>query len=289
MVTVGELQRDARRRLAEAGVETAALDARLIVQHELGLSHETLIAEPGLQIGRTGRDAVNASIARRLDHEPVSRIIGEREFFGRAFTVTRDVLDPRPDTETLIEQVLEIARLKEGQQGHLRIADIGTGSGAIIATLLAELGTARGTAVDISAAALKVARLNAASLAVEDRLEFVCTSWLEGVIGRYDIIVSNPPYIETSTIKSLAPEVARYDPILALDGGIDGLAAYRAIVPQAFERLEPGGFLCLEVGAGQGTIVHELMMEHGFVDSGPILALRYDLAGHFLVVTGQKP
>ncbi|NNE23787.1 MAG: peptide chain release factor N(5)-glutamine methyltransferase [Rhizobiales bacterium] len=285
MVTVGELQRDARRRLAEAGVETAALDARLIVQHELGLTHETLIAEPGLQVDQTGRDAVNASIARRLDHEPVSRIIGEREFFGRAFAVTRDVLDPRPDTETLIEQVLEIARLKD----HLRIADIGTGSGAIIATLLAELGTALGTAVDVSGAALDVARLNATALAVEDRLEFVQTSWLEGVRGPYDVIVSNPPYIETSMIKSLSPEVARYDPILALDGGADGLAAYRAIVPQAFERLEPSGFLCLEVGARQATMVHELMTEHGFLDSGPIPTLRYDLAGHVRVVTGQKP
>jgi len=289
MVSVSELQREMRRRLDEAGVETAALDARLIVQHELDLTHEVLIADPDRQVGQAEIDAINASVVRRLDHEPVSRIIGEREFFGRSFIVTPDVLDPRPDTETLIEQVLDIARLETMQTGQLRIADIGTGSGAIIATLLAEVDYASGVAVDISAAALEVARLNAASLGLGQRLEFVQTSWLEGVTGRYDVIVSNPPYIETSTIKSLPPQVARFDPMLALDGGADGLTAYRMIAPQAFDCLETGGYLCLEVGAGQATMVLELIDECGFMDSGPVPALRHDLAGHARVVTGQKP
>ena len=289
MASVGELQREARRRLAEAGVETAALDARLIVQHELGISHEALIADPGLPVDQAGCDAIDASLARRLEHEPVSRIIGEREFFGRTFKVTPDVLDPRPDTETLIEHVLEIARLKAAPGEQLRIADIGTGSGAIITTLLAELESACGTAVDVSRAALDVARSNALAIGVVDRLEFVETSWLDGLSGPYDVIVSNPPYIEANTISSLPPEVARFDPVLALDGGVDGLMAYRAIIPQAFERLEPGGYLCLEIGAGQAKIVLDLLAECGFADGGPVPALRQDLAGHDRVVTGQKP
>lgn len=289
MVGIGELQRDVRRRLAEAGVETAALDARLIVQHALRLSHEALIADPDRQVDPVGRDAIEASIVRRLDHEPVSRIIGEREFFGRSFIVTPDVLDPRPDTETLIEQVIDIARLEPRTTGRLRIADIGTGSGAIIVTLLAELDEASGLVVDISAAALEVARLNAASLGVEERLEFVQSSWLAGLTGRCDVIVSNPPYVATRTIETLPPEVARFDPILALDGGADGLTAYRHIVPQAFDCLEPGGYLCLETGSGQANMVLELIIGCGFIDSAPIPALRHDLAGHVRVVTGQKP
>lgn len=285
-VTVGKLQHEARQKLAAAGVKTAALDARLILQHATGLSHETLIAEPERSVGKVEKMAVNASLMRRLDHEPVSRIIGEREFFGRGFAVSADVLDPRADTETLIEQVLDVAKILGSR---LRIADAGTGSGAIIATLLAELPKATGTAIDISAPALAVARSNAHRLAVSDRVEFVQASWLEGVSGPFDVIVSNPPYIETRVIDQLSPEVARFDPHIALDGGNDGLDAYRAIIPQAIERLTSGGYLCLEIGAGQADAVLELMADAGFSDGGTVAERRFDLSGHVRVVTGRKP
>lgn len=289
MVTIGQIQREARERLASAGIESAALDARLIIQHALGLNHEALIAEPDRPVELAEGAAVNASLERRLGHEPMSRIIGEREFYGRNFIITPDVLDPRPDTETLIDKVLEIVRLREPRSDRLRIADIGTGSGAIIVTLLAELAGATGTATDISPLALAVARVNAKEMAVEERVEFEQTSWLDTLTGTYDVIVSNPPYIETKAIRLLAPEVAQFDPLISLDGGHDGLAAYRAIVAQAFARLERGGHLCLEIGVGQTDAVLELIIAAGFAGCGADSRRSPDLSGRVRVVTVRKP
>ena len=279
-----QLQDEIRRQLSAAGIAASALDARSIIQHVTGLSHEALITEPGRPVSNAELDAVQSCLRRRLDHEPVSRIIGSREFYGRDFIVTPDVLDPRPDTETLIEQVLDIARCTKVQ----RIADIGTGSGAIIVTLLAELADATGTATDISASALEVARRNAQALGVGERVEFARTSWLENICGPYDVIVSNPPYIESNQIECLAPDVARFDPHQALDGGADGLECYRMLIPQAFARLTTGGYLCLEVGAGQDDAVLEVMTQSGFSAAGAVVSRRCDLGGHIRVVTGRK-
>ena len=282
-VTVGQLQREAREKLTSCGVESASLDARLLIQHELGISHEGLIADPARPVTDVDKGAIHASLERRLRHEPVSRIIGLREFFGREFIVTPDVLDPRPDTETLIEQVLAIAQMSAVSH----IADLGTGSGAIIATLLAELPNSSGMATDVSAAALLVAEQNADRLGVGGRVRFVQTSWLDDLDGPFDVIVSNPPYIVTNTIDTLAPDVAHFDPRGALDGGADGLDAYRTIIPQAYQKLKPGGYLCFEVGAGQADDIVDLMASAGFVPGHQVEQRRRDLNGHVRVVSAQ--
>ncbi|MGI9463558.1 MAG: peptide chain release factor N(5)-glutamine methyltransferase, partial [Aestuariivirgaceae bacterium] len=225
---LGQLQQSARRRLTAAGIETPALDARLIIQHALGMTHEALIASPDRLVDHQQSRHIDVLLARRERREPVSRITGEREFYGRPFLITPDVLDPRPDTETLIDQVVDIARTGFETERPLRLLELGTGSGAIVVTLLAELVSASATATDVSDLALSVARHNAQQLVGLERIDFVETSWFDGICGEYDVIASNPPYISTKAITQLAPEVADYDPLLALDGGRDGLGAYRA-------------------------------------------------------------
>ena len=282
------LRRDLCDRFSKAGIESAALDARLIVQHALHLSHEQLIGLGGRAISDEELAEVEKLAQRRLDREPVSRIVGKREFFGREFEINPDVLDPRADTETLIEQALAAAAHIDEADCDLRIADVGSGSGAIIVTLLAELSGATGAAVDISRSALRVARCNAIRHGVLDRLDLVEMSWLSEMQQLFDIIVSNPPYIESGEFANLAPEVRDFDPGLALDGGVDGLAAYRALVPQATRCLKPGGCLILEVGAGQHEDVLNLMKLAGLGACEAVPAFRKDLSGIIRVVTGWK-
>ena len=260
----------ARRLLASAGIATAALDARLLLQAAAQLRHEQLIADPARPVAAEAVAAFRQMVARRTAREPVSRILGAREFYGRVFAVTSAVLDPRPDTETLIDEALR--HMKPGA----RILDIGTGSGAIIVTLLAECPQTTGVATDVSAAALAVARGNAESLGVAARLEFLQTGWCEGVAGVFDLIVSNPPYIAPGEIARLEAEVRDFDPWLALDGGADGLDAYRAIAAEAGSHLAAGGHLLVEIGAGQETPVEAIFAAGGLAR----LAARADLGGH---------
>jgi release factor glutamine methyltransferase len=262
------------RTFAAQGIESAASDARVLLRGLLGIDGAALITAPEQRLGDAAT-RIGDAVRRRIAHEPVSRILGVREFYGREFVVTPDVLDPRPDTETVVDLALEIVRSKDLQREAIRVADIGTGSGILIATLLAELPNARGIATDVSAAALTVARKNAERLGVAERASFVATQGLDGCAGPFDLVVSNPPYIPTGDIEGLDPEVRDYDPRLALDGGMDGLSVYRAIAEIA--RSGRGAMsLVVEVGAGQAPDVANIFGAAGWRYIGQ----KMDLGGH---------
>jgi len=286
MIMPGDLQiRDClvalRKKLSDNGIETADLDARLLVQAATGMDHAGMIMSPERLLNRVEMAAVEEMLQRRLKREPVSRILGEREFYGREFIVTGDVLDPRSDTETLINLALTVATGRPSCD----ILDIGTGTGAIIITLLCELAQAKGVASDISKAALEVARANACRHGVEERLDLVETAWCADIKQKFDIIVSNPPYIATETIDHLDRDVRDYDPHLALDGGRDGLEAYRQLALQSPARMRSGAVILLEIGFDQADKVAELFLGQGFVAHSKIEMINKDIAGNDRVVT----
>ena len=210
--------RSARDRLEAVGVERASLDARMLLLDGLGLPHSVIVAEPNLALTPEELERLEAMLARRLAREPVSRILGWREFYGRNFKITPEVLDPRPDTEVLVDAALKEIDKRRGADHACRFLDIGTGSGAIAVSLLAERPAWRGVATDLSGGALKVAGENAAAHNLADRLELLETSWAAGVSGPFDLIVSNPPYIAPAEMAGLMPEVKEHDTrALALD------------------------------------------------------------------------
>ncbi len=266
----------ARQALVAADIDGSALDARLLMQAATGLSHEVLVASPDAKLTADAAESFSAFLDRRLAHEPISRILGTREFYGRDFLVTPAVLDPRGDTEALIGLVLDLPRLNHG-----RLIDIGTGSGAIAVTLLAEMLSYTGVAVDLSADALHIAKTNALANGVSGRLQFHQGSWFEGITEKFDLIVSNPPYIPHGDIDGLGAEVRNFDPHLALDGGADGLFAYRALASGARLRLTAEGVIALEIGAGQEADVMRIFVSHGFSPLGQ----RKDLGGHLRAVS----
>lgn len=274
MPTVKQLLAQARIQLADT--ETPSLDARLLLQHASGLSHAELVAEQDLGLSPEVEAHFNALVARRAAYEPVSRILGCREFYGRTFTVTRDVLDPRADTETIVEMCLPFK--------PMRILDLGTGSGILAITLLAECGKATAVAVDVSPAALKVAGANAVVLGVMERLLLVESSWFSGVTGQFDLIVSNPPYIPLNEVPGLDVEVRDHDPHLALAGGADGLDCYRLIATGAGAHLSAGGVVVLEIGAGQASDVIQVFEARGFA----LQQQRADLGGHVRALAFQR-
>ena len=257
--------------LEQAEIETAALDARLLLQHAARVAHEELIAEPHRLISGKAGLSYRSMIARRCAHEPVSQIIGRREFYGRDFKITPAVLDPRPDTETLVEAALSFLP----QDRPSTVLDLGTGSGAIIVSLLVERSLAEGAASDLSPAALAVARANAHRHGVAPRLTLIETSWWRGISGSFDLIVSNPPYIPHGAIADLETEVRNFDPATALDGGPDGLEAYRRITGGALAHLRHGGSILVEFGDGQSNAVTSIFQERGF----SIANQRTDLGG----------
>jgi release factor glutamine methyltransferase len=248
----------AAERLRQAGCETPDLDARLLLQAATGLTREDVILEPGRSLPAGELQHFETLIERRARREPVSRILGEREFYGRTYRVTPETLDPRPDTETLIDAAL--ALMPQGA----RILDLGTGTGAIAVTLLAERPDATALATDISPAALAVAAENAERAGVAERLRLMHGSWFEPVSGVFDIIVSNPPYIPAGDIAALSPDVRNFDPILALVGGEDGLDPYRAISACAARHLAEAGHVLVEIGAGQADEVEAIFAALGF-------------------------
>jgi release factor glutamine methyltransferase len=260
-----------------ARIETPELDARLLLCHAAGLTQEAYVAAPEALLAKDAAARFDAMIARRLEGEPVSRIVGAKEFCGRTFAVDRHTLDPRPDTETLIEAALDTLA-REGRRGErLRILDLGTGTGCILLTLLAELPLARGVGSDVSEGALATARRNARDLGVGDRASFVAGDWFEPIEGKFDIVVSNPPYIASAEIAELAREVG-YDPLLALDGGEDALDAYRRIASGVGRILNPGGLVFLEIGETQAEPVLGLLRDSGLkIDAGA--SVWTDLAG----------
>ncbi len=260
-LSVGEALRRGAARLRRAGVEAASRDARLLLAEATGQDRSRLIAFPERPLSARELAAYQAFLTRRARREPVSRILGRREFWSLDLAVTADTLDPRPETEILVEAVL--ARLPAPGAG-LRILDLGCGSGCILLALLTALSGARGLGVDRSAAAVEVARGNAQALGLQRRAAFRVGDWAGGLEGRWQAIVSNPPYIVESEIEDLAPEVRVYDPRPALSGGPDGLDAYRVLLPQAARLLASNGLLALEFGAGQADAVQRLAEAAGF-------------------------
>lgn len=297
-----------KEQLKQADIDTPTLDVRVLVQHVTGLSHSDLIV--GAEISEDHRAEIDKLIERRVAGEPVSKIIGVKEFYGRDFITTRDTLDPRSDTETLVQQALKFAKenygphpttfplpMGEGNEASaladsevgegLRILDLGTGTGCIILTLLAELPNATGVAADLSPAALEVAHRNAELLNLDSRVTFIESDWFENVEGQFDIIVSNPPYIPESNIESLQKEVRIYDPILALRGGKDGLDPYKNIFSHYKSYLKPGGRLLCEIGCWQDEDITRLIEE----SESRLVGITHDIAGIPRVVeisTGEK-
>jgi release factor glutamine methyltransferase len=258
-----------------AGIEGAETDARVLVGHALRLDRGKLISQSDRILEAREIDVISALAARRLRHEPVPRILGKKEFWSLGLAVTPDVLVPRPETETVVEVALDFVVRGGLRMEKLRILDIGTGSGALLLALLHELPNATGTGTDTSNAALQVARDNAVSLGFGPRCSFIVCDIASDVQGPFDLIVSNPPYIARADIASLPPEVRDYDPMMALDGGDDGLAAYRAIAADAKRLLAAGGKLFVELGKGQEPSVRGLFAQAGLkVDPA-----RKDLAG----------
>jgi release factor glutamine methyltransferase len=281
--TLGAAHRRASALLQKAGVDSPSLDARLLLQAATGLTHAQLIA--GELDELTQAQAFNTLIQRRCQREPVSRILGEREFHGLTFKLSSQTLDPRPDTETVVDAALQLA----GAQNGLRILDLGTGTGAILLSLLAALPTATGLATDISTNALATAQTNATRLGLTERVQFICSNWFEMIEGTFDLIVSNPPYIPDADIESLSPEVRFHDPRQALSGGPDGLAPYRIIVAQAPHFLKPGGHLLVEIGLGQQTDIRTLMQRAGLILPASLPGELCDLGGIARVIAGMKP
>lgn len=262
------------RMFADNGIETAPRDARFLLQGILGVDGAQLLSGSARPLSDSA-GSVSDAVRRRLAHEPVSRILGRRDFYGREFIVTPDVLDPRPDTEAVIDLALDVIKSSELSGRALTIADIGTGSGILIATMLAEFPDAKGVATDISPAALEVARRNAERLGVADRVSFVATSGLDGCFGPFDLLISNPPYISKDEIAGLEPEVRDFDPVVALDGGADGLDIYREIARNAVKLQRPL-LIVLEVGWTQADAVEAIFVAVG---ARP-LGRRADLGGH---------
>jgi release factor glutamine methyltransferase len=272
-------------RFEAAGIESAALDARMLTGAALRLDLTGLIAQGPRQLTTDDAARLDAFARRRLAGEPVARILGTKEFWGLSLKLSADTLVPRPDTETVVEAALEILRAEGRTHAPLRIADLGTGSGAILLALLTELPNATGVGTDLSAAALDTAKANAQRLGLAPRADFMISDYAGGLSDPFDLIVSNPPYIRSADIASLAPEVRGHDPHLALDGGGDGLEAYRRIAPQAAGLLSPGGLLVLEIGQGQDCDVARLVAAVGLTIAGPA---RVDLAGIGRAVAARK-
>ncbi|MBM3608518.1 MAG: peptide chain release factor N(5)-glutamine methyltransferase [Alphaproteobacteria bacterium] len=278
--TIAGAQAQAAKLLQAAGIDSAAADSRLLLQHVSGLSHAQILSRGDDAPGKEILARYIQLIERRLKREPVSRITGTRAFWTAQFEVSSATLDPRPETETLVEFVL--AWIQQRPVRTLRILDLGTGSGAILCSLLSALPEASGIGTDISTQACDVARRNVQRLQLEARARIMNTSWAEGIPGPFDIIVSNPPYIATAELEKLEPEVRCYDPLSALDGGVDGLEAYRIIVSMSRPLLAPGGLFAVEIGAGQDAQVSGLIRQAGFLDAGS----KADLQGICRVVAG---
>jgi release factor glutamine methyltransferase len=264
-LTLGEALQQATGELRRTGIDGAGDDARRLLSASLGLSAAQVLARPERLLSAEEADAFFRRIARRTAREPVSRILGEREFYGRTFAVSPATLDPRPDSETLIEAVLGLAAEAGSPARPLSILDVGTGSGCLLLTLLAELRHAAGVGTDVSVAALDIARANAGRLGVDDRAQWLAADALDAVGGPFDILISNPPYIPTGQIAALEAEVRCHDPLCALDGGEDGLRFFHRLVAR-MPHVAPDGWSVLEVGHDQADAVAALLAAHGSTD-----------------------
>ncbi len=284
--TVETARRELTARFRSGGIDLPELDARMLLGAMLKLDLTGMIASANRPLTADESTRLDEFARRRLAGEPVARILGVTEFWGLALKLSPATLVPRPDTETVVELALEMLRAASHPNQRLRIADIGTGSGAILLALLSEWPDAYGVGTDISEAALQTAHGNAADLGLGGRAGFVACDYAAALSGRFDLIASNPPYIRAADIAGLSTEVREHDPRAALDGGADGLGAYRALIPQAAKLLAPGGALVVEVGQGQGGDVEGMMTAAGLIRERPA---KVDLAGIRRAVAGRKP
>ena len=285
----GQTVEDARRALTShlksGGITSAELDARLLVGHALGLDLTGMIGAANRRLTPEEAHRLAEFAERRLAGEPVARILGVKEFWGLSLQLSPATLVPRPDTETVVEFAIDIWRSEHGGRPR-SIVDIGTGSGAILLALLSEWREATGVGTDISPTALQTAEANARRLGFASRAAFVACNYASALSGTFDLIVSNPPYIRSADIAELEREVRQYDPRSALDGGADGLDAYRQIVAESARLLAPGGTLIVEAGSGQSSAIAELMSASGLTSQRPPKA---DLAGVPRAVSSRKP
>ncbi|MCZ4091721.1 peptide chain release factor N(5)-glutamine methyltransferase [Sinorhizobium psoraleae] len=262
--TLDHLLAESRDRLKAASIETAAVDARHLISGLLGLSLAAMMARGGEAVDDAVAARIRAAVERRAAREPVYRILGEREFYGLTLKLSKDTLEPRPDTETLVDCMIPHVRRIVANKGTCRIIDLGIGTGAICLALLDEVLEARGLGTDISEDALATARENAERNGLAGRFQTLRSNWFEEVGGRFDVIVSNPPYIQSKVVEELEPEVKFHDPAAALDGGDDGLNAYRAIALHADRHLEADGVIGLEIGFDQKQAVTALFAAQRF-------------------------
>ena len=268
MTTLGPLLRHVRTSLEQAGKPEAALDARVLVEHFTGTSRTDAITDPQRPVSEEHAEAVLAALARRIGGEPVHRIIGAREFYGMRLTLSPGTLEPRPDTEALVDLVLPFVRAAADRHGTCQILDLGTGTGAIALALLSQEPRAQAVGADISGDALATAAINADMTGNTGRFQAVRSHWYSEIEGRFHIIVSNPPYITSKDVLSLEREVRDHDPLAALDGGPDGLAAYRVIAAGAAQHLEEGGIAAVEIGHDQSDAVAGIFAAAGFRSAG---------------------
>lgn len=280
MTALVSLWTEVRRRLEAAGVDSPVIDARLLLEAGAGVSRLDIITDPRRDLTETQIAAVEALTLRREQREPIGHIIGRKAFWTLDLDVGAAVLSPRPETELLVETALAVLP----KDAPARVLDLGVGSGAIVLAILAERPNAKAVGVDFSEAALAVAQRNADKLGLASRLELRSGDWSAGLEETFDLVVSNPPYIPTGEIADLEPEVSKYEPRLALDGGADGLAAYRSIIAALPTLLVPGGVFALEVGRGQDFAVAALAAEAGLLPEQS----KMDLNGIARVVWGRR-
>lgn len=263
---------EAKKSLKESGCESAFLDAELLLAHCLGKSREFVIGRPEYMLSENEMEAYRSVITRRKNREPVAKIIGRKEFWGREFLVNGKTLDPRPDSESLIEAILETFPDKNSE---LNIIDFGTGTGCLLITALSEYQNSQGIGVDIDRDTLDIAKENAQKLGLAKRSKFILNDWAEGVTGKFDLIISNPPYIKNSDIEKLAPEVSVHEPYAALAGGDDGLDCYRLLAPSMKNLLKKHGHLIFEFGMGQEEAVKTIIEQYGL----KFVSFKKDMAG----------
>jgi release factor glutamine methyltransferase len=265
--TIASARQALARAFAAAALASPELDARILIGHALGLDAAGIVSQGARQVTSSEHAAIAALAQRRLAHEPVARILGVKEFWGLPLRLNEETLVPRPETETVVEAAL--AALGSRRQHALRIADLGTGSGALLLALLSECPRALGIGTDLSQEAIACARRNACALQLHERAFFTVCNYGAALKGPFDLVVSNPPYVRRSDIATLQPEVRLFDPARALDGGDDGLHGYRAITTDAGRLLAPGGLIVVELGAGQANTVATLFSAAGLAVESP--------------------
>ena len=284
-LSIDVTRRDVAARFKSAGLDSPELDARLLIGAALNLDHTGLLVQTSRAIARSEAEMIEKYVIRRIAREPIARILGHKEFWGLDFQLSPATLVPRPDTETVVSAALEFLQSQSKLTNDIRIADLGTGSGAILLALLSECPAAHGIGTDISEDALAIASINAGNFGFTNRVAFVQSDYAAALSGPFDLIVSNPPYIRSAEIGKLDIEVRDHDPRLALDGGEDGLAAYRTIAGQAVRLLAARGALIVEVGHDQAADAAKIMDASGLTVQTPP---RADLGGIHRVVTGLK-